>query len=219
MSCFSPEVSRSYRVSSCPVGFSYDGQACVLACPPPPFLDYQSYRRSDILNWIVTPLSLLGEIALIIPWTYHGMRARNLHKKFPFFLLISIFAIHLSLAMAWGGSRKWRCSDQFRVRSQRTDKAVWFQSFIFIVGLIAGLSWSCCLIAHLFLKTVLSGRGVFGKPGTFWNVPEWIVYHTVRRPIHCKHALLTGGLLRRSVGAVGSWCGLSVRSQLNYFPP
>lgn len=145
----------------------------------PPFAEEKYFRRYDIINRVLTPLSLLCELFILIPWTYHGIRSATLHTKYPYWYLWSIFCINIGFAMSLGGARKWRCVDQFTPRTQHTDGKVVLQAFFFNTNLITANAWICCLVAHLFFKTVLRERGIFGPKGTIFKVPEWIVYHVV----------------------------------------
>lgn len=121
----------------------------------------------------------MGELFFIIPWTYHGIRARNLHLKYPYWLCVCYLAISVSAAMSWGGTRKWRCVDDFTPRTQHNSGAVVVQSLLFVTAIVSCSAWICCLIGSLFFKILFREKGFYGRVGTIFNAPEWIVYHTV----------------------------------------
>ena len=177
VTCFKPAAANVS--DACPYGFEFDGSSCAVLCPLPPFETEEHFRRYDIINRLLTPLSLICELFFLIPWTYHGIRSKNLHTRFPYWYLLTITMISLGFTMSWGGARAWRCVDKFTARTAKTDGKVILQAFFFITGLISSTAWISCLIAHLFFKTVFLDRGVFGPVGTIFGVPEGIVYHTV----------------------------------------
>lgn len=177
VTCFNPAAANVSK--TCPYGFVFDGSSCAALCPLPPFEKPEHFRRYDIINRLLTSLSLLCELFFLIPWTYHGIRTRNLHTRYQYWYLVTVTMISLGFAMSFGGARAWRCVDEFTPRTAKTDGKVVLQAFLFITGLISSTAWVSSLIAHLFFKTVLLDKGVFGAAGTLFGVPEWIVYHVV----------------------------------------
>lgn len=176
--CFLPNDAVGPNFT-CPTGFLFNGDFCETTCPLAPWREAKYYRPFDLVNRILTPISLACELFVLIPWAYQGIRARNLHTKYPFFYVLCVLFVHVSMAMAWGGSMKWRCADNFTIRSQKQDGAVIFQSLLFLGGIIGANAWICCLLAHLYFRTVPEDHALLGKKGTFFGVPEWIVYHAV----------------------------------------
>lgn len=123
---------------------------------------------------------MLCELAFIIPWAYHGIRKRNLHQKYPFFLAVCFLMINIGMAMMWGGLRKWRCHNPTTPATMRNEpqliaQALFTQGF----GLSSNL-WICCLLAHLLVRTITKDQGLRGPKGTLFGIPEWAIYHVVR---------------------------------------
>lgn len=112
--CYSANLLPSSN-TSCPNLFGFDlaTNSCRLRCPFPPYEQAHYWRKHDITNWVITPLSLIVEIAFLIPWAYHGVKQRNLHTRYPFFYLVCMLLYNVNQAMMWGGSAKWVCKDEF----------------------------------------------------------------------------------------------------------
>lgn len=177
VSCFQP-ASADVNVT-CPIYTGFNGTSCAPLCPLPPYSEERYFRRYDIASWVLVPLSILGELFLLIPWTVQGIKSRNLHTKYPYWLCVSFLCVSISIAMTWGGSREWLCKDAFNVRTQKNDGIIIFQSLLFVGMVVTSNAWICCLIGSLYFKIIFREKGFFGKAGTIFNQPEWVVYHVV----------------------------------------
>ena len=71
---------------------------------------------------IVNSISLLSSLFFIIPWTYYGIKNRNLYLKYPYFYALSTFFVHISFTMPYGGTLKWKCHDHWTPKTQQYEK-------------------------------------------------------------------------------------------------